>query len=516
MEEIQKPARHEEEELYRDSLSTVDESGKRIWLHPKAPEGKLHRARVVVSVVLLALLFGAPFVQVKGQPFFLFNVFERRFILFGQDFFPQDFFLLGLATLTFFVFIILFTVVYGRVWCGWACPQTLFMEMIFRKIEYWIEGDAHQQRALDKALWDARKIAKKSAKHVLFLLFSVIIAHTVMAYLIGVAQVRETITHSPADNWAGFTGLVVFTGIFYFVFAKLREQVCTVVCPYGRLQSVLLNRDSMIVAYDFIRGEPRGKLTKEKKPSTGCSGSCAGCTSKLHADRLGTVGDIQQSAATALKLEDLIPKGDCIDCKLCVQVCPTGIDIRNGLQLECINCTACMDACDQVMEKIGKPKGLIRIDSQKGIEEKKSFRFTARMMAYSAVLVGLLALQGFLLTGRSSVEATVLRVPGLMYQRQPNGLISNLYNAQLLNKSSEDMTVTLKLHQAKGYPGGTIRVIGEKINLPKRKATEVVFFVDIPASQLIKAKTPLLIEVYAEGQLLETTKTNFLGPSKSL
>lgn len=513
MEEMNQSGMRTEEnkEQYRDSISTMDESGKRIWLHPKAPGGKLHRARVVVSVLLLVLLFGAPFVRINGQPLFLFNVFERRFVLFGQDFFPQDFFLFGLAMITFFVFIILFTVVYGRVWCGWACPQTLFMEMVFRKIEYWIEGDANQQRALDKAPWNAKKMAKKAAKHFLFLLFSVVIAHTVMAYLIGVEQVRNTVTHSPATNWAGFTGLVMFTGIFYFVFAKLREQVCTVVCPYGRLQSVLLTRDSMIVAYDFIRGEPRGKLKREKKQTPACTGSCAGCTSQLHADRLGTVADAQ---AVPLKLKDLIPKGDCIDCTLCVQVCPTGIDIRNGLQMECINCTACMDACDQVMEKIGKPKGLIRIDSQKGIEEKKPFRFTARMVAYSAVLIGLLALQGYLLTGRSVVEATVLRVPGLMYQQQPNGIISNLYNAQLLNKTSEDLPVTLKLHQANGYPMGNIRVIGGKITLPKRRATEVVFFVDISRSRLVSVKTPLLIEVYAGGRLLETTKTNFLGPAQ--
>lgn len=232
--------------------------------------------------------------------------------------------------ITFFVFIILFTVVFGRVWCGWACPQTIFMEMVFRKIEYWIEGDAAKQMKLKNMPWTAEKIFKRVLKYVIFMAISLLIAHTLMAYLIGVDKVIDIVTASPYEHWSGFLGMLFFTGIFFWVFSYFREQACIAVCPYGRLQGVLLNKDSMAVSYDFKRGEPRGKIKK---------------------------GEIQEG------------QGDCIDCKLCVHVCPTGIDIRNGTQLECVNCTACMDACDEVMTKVNRPKGLIRIASYNGIVE---------------------------------------------------------------------------------------------------------------------------------------------------
>jgi polyferredoxin len=505
----------EKNETFRNHLSTVDGHGKRVWVYPKKPKGKLHRARVFVAVVLLGLLFGAPLIKVNGLPLFLLNIFVRKFVIFGFPFFPQDFYLFGLAMITFFVFIILFTVVYGRVWCGWACPQTIFMEMVFRKIEYWIEGDANSQKALNKAAWTTGKFIKKSAKHLIFLLISLLIAHTVMAYLIGVDEVVSIITQSPAEHLAGFTGLVMFTGIFYLVFAKLREQACTVICPYGRLQGVLLAKESIVVAYDFIRGEPRGKIKKPSKKTKisqedTYSGSCSGCDHQAAHEKPGTLADAKAVEARPLKLEDLLTQGDCIDCKLCVQVCPTGIDIRNGLQLECVNCTACIDACDEVMTKIGKPTGLIRLDSHKGITEKTKLRFTPRMAAYSAVLLLLLVLQGVLLINRSQIEATVLRVPGMLYQEQPGGHISNLYNVQLLNKTTEPMTITLQLENGQE---GLIKVVGEKIIIPGSSSAEVVCFVELPREVITSAKTPLQIGIYSNGKLVEKAKTNFLGPA---
>jgi polyferredoxin len=390
------------------------------------------------------------------------------------------------------------------------------MEMVFRKIEYWIEGDAKAQKALDKAPWTADKIVKKSAKHLIFLLISLLIAHTVMAYLIGVDEVMSVVTQSPAEHWAGFTGLVVFTAIFYLVFAKLREQACTVICPYGRLQGVLLVKESIVVAYDFIRGEPRGKLKKATKKQakaeeSSCTGSCSGCTHQFTHEQPGTIADAKAAQERPLKLEDLLTQGDCIDCTLCVQVCPTGIDIRNGLQLECVNCTACIDACDEVMTKIGKPTGLIRFDSHKGITEKVKLKFTPRMAAYTAVLLLLLSLQGFLLINRSQVEATVLRVPGMLYQEQPGNRISNLYNVQLLNKTTEPMNITLKLENGQE---GLIKVVGEKILVPESSSAEVVCFVELPREAVTAAKTPLQIGIYSNGKLVEKAKTNFLGPVK--
>jgi polyferredoxin len=388
------------------------------------------------------------------------------------------------------------------------------MEMVFRKIEYWIEGDAGQQKALHKAPWSTDKIVKKSTKHLIFLLISLLIAHTVMAYLIGVDEVFSIVTQSPAEHLAGFTGLVVFTGIFYLVFAKLREQACTVICPYGRLQGVLLIKETIVVAYDFIRGEPRGKLKKAAKKVTKaeehlCSGSCSGCTHQSSHEQPGTLADAQYVATRPMKLDDILNQGDCIDCKLCVQVCPTGIDIRNGLQLECVNCTACIDACDEVMTKIGKPTGLIRFDSHKGITDKVELKFTPRIAAYSALLVVLLVLQGFLLINRNQIEATVLRVPGMLYQEQPGNRISNLYNVQLLNKTTEPMTITLRLENGQE---GEIKVVGENIVVPESSSAEVICFVELPRSTIKAAKTSLQIGIYSNGKLIEKAKTNFLGP----
>ena len=500
-------------ESFRDSLAIIDDTaGKRVWVYPKKPKGRLYRLREGVAALLLTLHFGAPFVRVSGHPLFLFNVFERKFVLFGYPFFPQDIHLFGLAMITFFVFIILFTVVFGRVWCGWACPQTIFMEMVFRKIEYLIEGDANQQKALDKAPWTRQKFAKKGSKHLLFLLISFAIAHTFMAYLVGIDQVLGIVTHSPSDHWAGFVSMLIFTGVFYLVFARLRELVCTVICPYGRLQSVLITRETILVAYDYLRGEPRGKRKQaHKKPASGgssCSGNCAGCTAiHEHAEKPGTVADATLGARP-LALDDLLRQGDCVDCKLCVQVCPMRIDIRHGLQMECIHCTACIDACDGVMDKIGKPRGLIRFDSQQGIAEKKPLKLTARIGAYSVVLLGLLTLMGFLTTNRGQIETSVLRVPGMLYQEQSGGRISNLYNVRLLNKTYQPMQLQLKLE---GTPG-TVEVVGGKVVVAAGATAEVVCFIALPKEVIHKAKTPLQIGVYHGGEKLETVTTNFLGP----
>ncbi len=460
------------DEEYRDTIATVDASGKRIWVYPKKPSGSFHTWRAVVAVVLLTLLFGAPWIKIDGQPLMLFNIFERKFEVFGQVFWPQDFFLFALFLITLFVFIILFTVLYGRIWCGWACPQTIFMEMVFRKIEYLIEGDANMQRKLAAAPWNKEKILKKGGKQVLFLFISILIAHTVMAYLVGIEQVKLLVTQSPSENLAGFIGLVAFTGVFYWVFSYFREQACVAVCPYGRLQGVLLTRDSFVIIYDWIRGEPRGKLKKNDDSNT-----------------------------------DL---GDCIDCKLCVHACPTGIDIRNGTQLECVNCTACIDACDTVMTKIGKPTGLIRFDSFSAISEGKKFNFNGRVAGYSVILSVLVIFLGSLLVGRAEVETTVLRVPGQLFQERVEGQISNLYNAQFINKTNSDMELSLRVIDVEG---AEIEMVGrETIMVAARGFQEIVFFLNLPKSHIESSKTSLKIEVMREGEVVDIIKTNFLGP----
>lgn len=458
-------------EGFRDTIATVDSEGKRLWVYPKKPSGKLHQWRIAVTIFLLSLFFGGPFLNISGQPFLLLNVFERKFVIFGQAFWPQDFVLLAITLIIFFVFIILFTVVFGRIWCGWLCPQTLFMEMVFRKVEYLIEGDASAQRRLNNGPWNVQKLGKKTLKHVVFIAISLLIAHTVLSYLIGVESTIAIVQEPPSNNLAGFIGMFSFTGIFYFVYAKFREQACIAVCPYGRLQGVLLTRESIVVAYDWLRGEPRGHRKKT-----------ASVDSNL---------------------------GDCVDCKLCVQVCPTGIDIRNGTQMECVNCTACIDACDDVMIKIGKPKGLIRFASINSITHGITKIITPRVIGYSFVLVALMGILGFALITRTDVETTVLKVSGTLYQREP-GLITNLYNFEFVNKSFNELKLEIKVES----PADAIihKVDGKPIVVPAEGLMKAVYFIKIPEHKISNARTVVTLGIYANGKKLETVKAKFIGP----
>lgn len=462
----------EAQESYRDKISTVDESGKRIWVYPKKPKGRFTNYRLLVSVLLLIILFGTPFVKIGGEPLLLLNILERKFVIFGQVFWPQDFFLAVIGMITTVVFVILFTVVFGRIFCGWLCPQTIFMEWVFRRVEYWIEGDYMKQRKLDKQPWNGEKIFKKGSKHFIFLLISASIMHTFLAYIIGVDQTWDLIASGPAEKPMGFVAMVVFTGLFYGVFSQLREQVCTTICPYGRLQGVLLDRQSIVVAYDHGRGEERSKFRKGE-------------------DR------------------EAVGKGDCIDCGQCVAVCPTGIDIRHGTQLECVNCTACIDACDSIMDHIGKPKGLVRYASEENIAEKKPFVFTGRMKGYTAMLILLMGVFVVLLTIRSDFETTILRTPGMMYQERPDGTITNLYQIKMVNKTNADHVVEFRLES----PAGKLEMVGNNINLERQGIGAGAFFLVIKPEDLEGLSTRVVIGVYANDELIETVKTKFLGPA---
>ena len=481
-----------EEEVYRDKIATVDKSGKRIWIYPKKPKGRFYNYRKYVSYALLLVLFGLPFIKMNGKPFVMLNIPETEFILFGIYFAPQDFHLFVIAMLIFMVFIVLFTVIYGRLFCGWVCPQTIFMEMVFRRIEYWIEGDANAQRRLAKAPWTTEKYVKKIGKQLIFIAISVFIAHTFLSYIIGLDEVVKIVTEPISQHWKGFTAMIIFTGMFYGVFSMMREQVCTTICPYGRLQGVLLDENSLAVAYDFERGEPRGKIRKNKKKKTADMAALAA-----------------SNGTTELETEPVL--GDCIDCGLCVQVCPTGIDIRNGTQLECVNCTACMDACDEVMVKIKRPEGLVRIDSYNGIVNKKNSIWNSRVAAYSLVLVALLGLESFLFLNRSSVETLFLRTPGMLYHDNDDGYISNLYNYQLINKTDLEVEVEFTCDD---LPGIVFETIGQPPKTKKNQVSEGAVFIKIPKDQLRDRKTDLNIKVLNAGELLDEAETTFLGPGK--
>ena len=464
-----------QDESFRDSIGTIDETGHRKFIFPKKPSGKLYEYRKIVSYFLLAILIANPFIKINGNQFMMFNVLERRFNIFGFPFWPQDFYLFVLFMILGVVFVILFTVIFGRIFCGWICPQTIFLEMVFRRIEYWIEGDRGAQIRLAKQEWNAEKIRKKGLKWSVFLVISFFIANVFLAYLISSDELFKMIEDGPESHLSTLIALLIFTGVFYFVFVWFREQVCIIACPYGRLQGVLLDNKSINVAYDFVRGEKeagRAKLNKNE-------------------DR------------------DASGKGDCIDCHQCVHVCPTGIDIRNGTQLECVNCTACIDECDSIMETVGLPKGLIRYASEDEIEKKTKFQFTARMKGYSAVLVILIGVLTGLLFLRTDVEASILRLPGQLFQHKGEN-ISNVYTFKIINKTNTEFKdIHFKLVGIKG----TLKLVGKQdFTVPKQGMNSGTLFIEINQYLLETDKTKLEIEVYNGTRKIETATTNFLSP----
>ena len=464
-----------DEERFRDRISTVSEEGKRVWVYPKKPSGRYYDYRKIVSYILLAILVISPFIKIDGNQFLMFNVLERRFNIFGFPFWPQDFYLFVIAMIIGVVFIVLFTAAFGRIFCGWICPQTIFMEMVFRRIEYWIDGDRGAQIRLDKQPWNADKIKKRVLKWSIFFLISFFIANIFLAYIIGSDRLLQYISQGPTANFSTLISLLIFTGIFYFIFAWFREQVCIIACPYGRLQGVLLDNKSIVVAYDHKRGEKeKGRAKFKKNEDREASG-----------------------------------KGDCIDCFQCVNVCPTGIDIRNGTQLECINCTACMDACDEIMEAVNLPKGLIRYASEENIEKKAKFEFTPRLKGYTAVLVVLIGVLVGLLFVRSDVEATVLRIPGQLPEQLDNNVIRNVFTYKLINKTTSDKeAISFKLKS----PKGEIQTVKKnEIVVPAQELIEGTFFVEIHSAELEDNRNKIIIEIYSGDKLIETTSATFLG-----
>ncbi len=459
------------DEAFRDSIGTITKEGTRNWIFAKKPVGKLYNARTIVSIFYLVVFFALPWIRVDGEPLFMLNILERKFIIFGMIFWPQDFFLFVLSMLTFIVFIVLFTVVFGRLFCGWICPQTIFMEMVFRRIEYWIEGDADKQKRLSAAPWNQEKIIKRSAKFISFFALSFLIANYFLAYLIGMDNVLVYMHEGIFVHLATFIPLVAFTSVFFFVYWWFREQACIIVCPYGRLQGVMLDPNSIVVAYDYVRGEPRGRINKR----------------------------------------DTEPKGDCIDCFECVKVCPTGIDIRNGTQLECVNCTACIDACDAIMTRVNKPTGLIKYASENNIKKGEKLRPTVRSVAYSVVLLVLLGvLTGFLAT-RKDIQTTIMRAQGKLYQVQPDNRISNLYNVKMVNKTRKEIPITLKL-EGNDF-SGEIKMVGNDLKVKREAVGDGIFFVLIDRSQLKTRKNKIKIGVYSGDKKIDVVKTSFMAPN---
>ncbi len=457
---------------FRDHIATAERDGRRKWIYPRKVSGQFYRWRTWFSWLLLAIMFIGPIVTIHGNPLLLLNIGERKFVVLGQIFWPQDMILFAIAALVAVTSIVIFTAALGRVWCGWACPQTVMMEMVFRKIEYAIEGDAPRQRALNAAPWTTGKILKKFFKHTVFYALSFLVGNVLLSYIIGWQALYQIVTDPPAQHLTGLSFMVAFSLLFYGIFARFREQACTFICPYGRLQSVLLDENSIVVAYDHKRGEKRGLLQQ-----------------KSHERVIAGLGD-------------------CVACNQCVAVCPTGIDIRDGTQLECVHCTACMDACDAVMTKIGSPRGLIRYASLNGIERGERLRVTPRLAGYCVVLAALVSLLAVMIFTRADAEATLLRAPGSLFQQMPDGHFSNLYTVRIVNKTSRELPVELRLES----PAGSLQIMGGTLVVPPQKLLENSLLVELDPAAMMSGTTPVVVGVYAGGKRIQNLKTAFIGP----
>lgn len=375
-------------------LSTLNRDGTRRWLRPKVSKGVHYRRRLIVGWGLIATFLLIPILKLNGHPLILLNIPERQFHIFGSTFLPTDTFFLMLLLFSIFVGIFLMTAVFGRVWCGWACPQTVYMEFLYRPLEVWIEGGRSKQLKMDKHGANGRRVLK----YILFFFISAFLANTFLAYFVGWEQLLQWMSQSPTRHVGAFALMLGTTVLMAFDFAYFREQTCIVACPYGRFQSVLLDRHSLIVGYDEDRGEPRAPKRK---------------------------GESDEA-------------GDCIDCNLCVTTCPTGIDIREGLQMECIHCTQCIDACDAVMEKVGRDKGLISYTSQEQLASGNRRFLRPRLFVYSAMLALMFGGLVVSLIGKSSADVTLLRGLGAPFSQLPSGEISNQMRLKITNRSGED------------------------------------------------------------------------------
>ncbi len=450
----------------RDSVTTINDDGSRRILHPAKVRGRFTKWRSLVGTAIVAIYAALPWIPINGNPAVFLDLEHRQFHLLGLSFVLQDlwvgFFLIsGLGFSLFFI-----TALLGRVWCGWACPQTVFLDVIHR-IEHWFEGDAPQQRRLDEMPWTFEKIRRRGGKQLAFGLFSFVIAHVLLSYFVSVPGLYRMMTHAPGENWTSFSFVFLVTAALWFNFAWFREQFCIVLCPYGRLQSALIDNHTMVIGYDTNRGEPRGK-------------------------------------------KDTVGAGDCIDCLRCVQVCPTGIDIRQGLQMECIGCAACVDACDTIMDKLQRPRGLVRYSSLNGLVGKATKIIRPRIILYCVLMgMGVIAMTIGVSTLRPAT-ITITRMPGVSYVLT-EGMVRNQYLVRVQNKRNTPQHFNLSVSSS--FPVQVSEIDGG-VDVPALGEQLTPLVVVLPRSEFRGSfKFEVSADIPGRGVVFRK-KVPFIGPDK--
>ncbi|MGZ3653242.1 MAG: cytochrome c oxidase accessory protein CcoG [Bdellovibrionota bacterium] len=461
-------------ELPKSRLATTDASGNRVYLYPAAAKGRYARRKRWVHGALILLFLALPWLRPNGKQLLLLDVAHREFFFFGLHLRAHDAPLILFLFLGFTFTIGFVTAIWGRVWCGWACPQTVFTESVFRKIEQWTEGTHLARRSLDQGPWNGNKIFRKSLKWFLFALASLAVTHSFLAYFVGSRELIGMISSPPAENWASFLVILFTTGVILFDFGWFREQFCVIMCPYGRFQSVMLDSQSLVVGYDANRGEPRRGAVP--------------------------AGEAQ---------------GDCVDCFRCVTVCPTGIDIRRGLQMECIACTACVDACDDVMTRLKKPKGLIRYTTLAELRGRVRRYVTPRAVVYALLAIASIGALAISLRTKDYLEVTALRAAGSPYEVSPSDhgtFVVNHFRLELSNQTGSTQTLTLSIDESAKVSGIELITATNPISLADSAAERADFFVRFPLSTLVHGARKISIR-WNTGTQNRELEVTLVGPN---